>query len=1042
MDTSVLERQQACCSITSKLPGIVYRCSFDNDRTVEFIAGNYLSLTGYKKLEHLARLIHSAHAERVLSEIEERLEPGVFYNLEYPIRTAQGEEKWVLDQVTGVFHPVTRRLLATEGMLMDITQQKLREGRLQVYSFLMDQTNDPIFVIDPRTAAILATNSRACVSLGYAQEELLSMHVYDIEVNIPDVSAWSRHVSEVKQKRYVVLQGEHRRKDGSIFPVEVNVKYVEDAGECYMIAVVRDVSERLEAKKRLRKSDERFNLLSKASQDVIYDWDLNDNTVWWSESFEKILGAGIDRESFTFTHWTDHLHPDDHDRVLDSLSRTFTNKETNWACEYRFRDSEGNYRHIFDRGYMIYREQVLYRMVGAMQDITERKKHEDMLNERIVYEHLVNRLCFDFINCQVDEVDDLINEALRALVEFTNSDRGYVFLISEDRTTVSNTHEWSRQALQKEKWQNIPMEHFTWWIDAFTRFKAINMRVADLPPEALPYKELINEQEMGSFLVMPMYSRGQLKGLLGFDSVKEREWDENDIAMLNIISTVFTNAIIKRKNERALMDNERYLLQLIEGSPIAIFVKDSEGRYVVSNKVFAGFFNSSPEDLRGKKDVDLGLLPQVLEETQRKDRMVIEANIPLPPYETMMQNSITGEMHTIEIIKVPVKRGNSTQVLGIGMDITARKLAEEKLQKEKDFSENLINTANVMIIGLDMEGKVLIFNKEAEKITGYAAAEVMGQPFFEMIVPSVKFSDVWESFEKFRDTKDIKTNDENPVVTKSGEERFISWRNMPLRDDDKVIGSISFGIDITEKRIAEQKFKEQYVELEKINRELDKFVYTASHDLKAPLSSILGLVNIARMEQLSETHSNYLDMIEKNISKLNGFILDIINYSRNSRTELIQDKVDIEALTRGTIEDMQFMNGFDKVEIICETTAPVPLYSDEKRLKVILNNLVSNAINYHLLTRPDPYIKISMTVDTQCMVMQVADNGQGIKKEYLPKIFDMFYRASDNSKGSGLGLYIVKEIITRMGGTISVVSQPMQGTTFTISLPNIDGSRP
>lgn len=1035
MNTSVFEWQQACYSITSRLPGVVYRCGLDRSRSIEFVAGNYQSLTGYKKLEKMARIIHPSHIDRVLSEIKERLEPGIFCSIEYPICTAQGNEKWVLDQVTGVFDSITHKLLATEGMLMDITQRKQREGRLQIYSFLIDQTNDPIFVIDPKTAAVLATNTRACNSLGYTEEELLKLHAYDIDVKIQDEITWGEHVRSVREKQFIMQEGYYRCQDGTILPMEVNVKYVEDSGEAYMIAIARDVSERLEVQRILKKSDERFNLLSKASQDVIYDWDLKDNSIWWSDSFEKVMGTGLDREKFSFTHWCDHLHPDDRQRVLDSLNQTFFNRETNWTCEYRFRDSEGNYRYIFDRGYMIYHDSVLYRMVGAMQDITERKRHEGKLNERIVYEHLVNGLCFDFINCQADEVDDLINDSLCAVGEFIGSSRSYIFLISEEQGTLSNTHEWSRLEPQKEKWQKIPIEALEWWIKAFEKFKAINMRVADLPPEATFFKKMV-QQQVESFVLMPMYSRGKLKGVLGFDSATERTWDENDIAMLNIIATVFTNAIIKRTNERELMDNERYLSQLIESSPVAIFVKDIEGRYIVSNKVFAGFFNKTPEELVGRKDTDLGLDPAVIDGIRSKDLMVIKDNKPLPPYEVEVNNPETGESHILEVIKVPVRRGRTPQVLGIGMDITARKQAEEKLQKEKNFSENLINTANVMIVGLDLKGRVLIFNKEAEKITGYTAGEIMGKPFFETIVPSVKFRHVWESFERFMDTGNIRTNDENPIITKLGEERFISWRNMPLKDGDKVIGSISFGIDVTEKRVAEQKFKEQYIELEKINKELDKFVYSASHDLKAPLSSILGLVNVARMEQLSEAHAQYFNMIEKNISKLNGFILDIINYSRNARTELVKQRVDLEELIRNAIEDVQFMNGFNKIKVHCEVKAPAPFYSDERRLKVIMNNLLSNAISYHLLNRPEPYIQIKMTVNKKQLVLQVIDNGQGIRKEYLSRIFDMFYRASDNSKGSGLGLYIVKEIVARMGGMISVESQEMHGAAFTVTLPN------
>lgn len=227
---------------------------------------------------------------------------------------------------------------------------------------------------------------------------------------------------------------------------------------------------------------------------------------------------------------------------------------------------------------------------------------------------------------------------------------------------------------------------------------------------------------------------------------------------------------------------------------------------------------------------------------------------------------------------------------------------------------------------------------------------------------------------------------------------------------------------------------QQNLELKKINTELDRFVYSASHDLRAPLVSIQGLSKIAMEEARHETDKRYFKLINDRVVRLDEFIRDIIDYSRNARTELISEAFALESMICEIIENLKYIEGADKITF--HTERPLPyVVSDKSRLKIVLSNIIANAIKYHNLRQDTPFIKISAKIENEMLNLSIADNGAGIPTEAQPKIFDMFYRASDRAGGSGLGLYIVKEMVQKLSGTIRVESEFGVGTTFFLTIP-------
>ena len=242
--------------------------------------------------------------------------------------------------------------------------------------------------------------------------------------------------------------------------------------------------------------------------------------------------------------------------------------------------------------------------------------------------------------------------------------------------------------------------------------------------------------------------------------------------------------------------------------------------------------------------------------------------------------------------------------------------------------------------------------------------------------------------------------------------------------------------DITQRKEAEKELEEKHQELQKINRELDRFVYSVSHDLRAPIASLLGVIEVIRHESgVNENILNLVNLQERSLNRLDGFIQDIVDYSRNARLEVVKEQIDIKNEVEVTLEQLGFMDKADKINITTNVINDGVCFTDAKRLRVILNNLLSNAIKYSDFSKPQNYIRVEIVSFEDEVEIKISDNGIGIGEEFENKIFEMFYRAADRGAGSGLGLYIVKEALEKLDGTIQVKSKLYEGTTFIIRLP-------
>lgn len=232
------------------------------------------------------------------------------------------------------------------------------------------------------------------------------------------------------------------------------------------------------------------------------------------------------------------------------------------------------------------------------------------------------------------------------------------------------------------------------------------------------------------------------------------------------------------------------------------------------------------------------------------------------------------------------------------------------------------------------------------------------------------------------------------------------------------------------------RLKRKNARLRSLNEELDGYIYKTTHDLRAPLNSILGIIEICKNESDLNTIKSFVQLQEVSVRKLDSYIVDVLNLSKNTRLEIQLKEINLAELIHEIFHQLEHMESQASIHRDVQVHQYSKFYSDPHRLSMILSNLISNAIRYRDMTKNTQNVTVTAEVKPDKLYIVVKDNGLGIHKEYQDKIFDMFFRASEKVMGSGLGLYIVKEAVQKLGGKISLKSKPGVGSTFTVEIPN------
>jgi PAS domain S-box-containing protein len=401
------------------------------------------------------------------------------------------------------------------------------------------------------------------------------------------------------------------------------------------------------------------------------------------------------------------------------------------------------------------------------------------------------------------------------------------------------------------------------------------------------------------------------------------------------------------------------------------------------------------------------------------------AGVPVPMMEQKYVR-LDGKVVDVEAAAFPFSFKGEPSVQVIFRDITEKKQTEARIKKNETLFTQLFQNVPMAVVMLDESGKVFQVNRGFEQMFGFERSELRGRNLNDFIVPE-------ELRNEGIDLNNLITS--NQVVSietirkhRTGRLVNVLLCGVPVMLENQTIGIYGVYVDITDRKNVEEELKIR-------NTELDNFVYKVSHDLRAPLSSVLGLVNLARLPGNTDNPMDYIDIIGEKISALDHFIGDVLSHSKNLKMEVNISKVDLGKIIDQTFTDLGYLKGAKEMQRSIKIEG-IDFYSDHWRISEIFRNLISNAIKYRQLFNQNPEVVVKIHIDNLRADISFADNGIGIDEKSLNKIFEMFYRATEQSDGSGIGLYIVKNAVEKLGGQISVASRTQQGTRFNIILPN------
>ncbi|MGM1057540.1 MAG: PAS domain S-box protein [Bacteroidota bacterium] len=518
-----------------------------------------------------------------------------------------------------------------------------------------------------------------------------------------------------------------------------------------------------------------------------------------------------------------------------------------------------------------------------------------------------------------------------------------------------------------------------------------------------------------------------------------------------------TELVLARKK---IEESEKRYKELIQNLPIATVSSDFEGRILMYNKAAVTMWGKEPDI---EKDrwcgswklycKDGNPIPNEISPMAK----AIKEGGKIAPEEIIVERP-DGVKVNVLINPVPYK-DSSGRVIGIvnmGIDITESKKAEKILRESEIKYRQIVETAQEGIWVVDKENKTTFVNNKLCEILEYTQDEMMGKDIYFFMDEDEKQI----AFQLIQKKKEGNTDQiEFKYISKSGKEVWTHTSSNPLFDETGVYkGSLAMVTDITEQRNTNEKlgklnkelaFQNQEKEIRstelslsnkelvKTNKELDRFVYSVSHDLRSPLTSILGLISFIEEDSKEPDTLDHVQMIRISINRLDGFIKNILSYSQNKRVGLETQKIPIKKTIHEVVDSVRNIKKASGISFKIDIDEQHPFYSNWHRFVKVLENLVSNAIKYHTNEVSGRYLKLTGTSEKEEFKLSISDNGIGIDPEFHDKIFEMFYRLPGNTDGSGLGLYIVKETLEKMQGTIEIQSEKGVGTTFNIKLKNL-----
>jgi PAS domain S-box-containing protein len=491
----------------------------------------------------------------------------------------------------------------------------------------------------------------------------------------------------------------------------------------------------------------------------------------------------------------------------------------------------------------------------------------------------------------------------------------------------------------------------------------------------------------------------------------------NDIPVAGPLMTTFTVcSFIAIRKHRLLDYSPRHQFnRILETMTDGVMITDNSGRIMYANPALAKMVECTSEELVGHT-TDFFL--------QDKQQRVF---IPEGTQELQLRCRNGQKIWVVASASPCVdSKGKEIGITCVVTDVDEQKRAHEKISRNEERLKRAQAMSHVGSWELDFATGKTRWSAEACRIFGYPETQNL-QPFdnwIQLIHPA----DMTAVMLAIKNTQSTGTDSdfEHRIVLKNGTVKHIHSIIQFEYDEQNVpVGLFAICQDVTEIRTANQK-------LQLTTEELETYIYKSSHDMHAPLASILGLINVSRMEVHDPSAMKYLQMIEGQAKKLDSVRVEFIKAMHIKDTNYLDEEVHVNTMIGDILRELRMSEGFSRMNFNINVAPGQKVIANEFLMKTILQNLIENSIKYQDYTRDQPELLIDLEQRGATTSITIEDNGVGIDPSLHDKIFDMYFKTEDNRDGSGLGLYLVKKAVEKLDGKMSLRSSPGQGTRFTL----------
>ncbi len=1018
-------------------------------------------------VEYFMSMLHPEDISVVNENIQAVLTNRKAKTMDFRIIMPDGQTAWLQNNIVPVFEGDS--IVALKGVNIDITAKKLTEENIKQ----QNQRLHAIISTLPDIIFVIGMDGIYREFYCSTPELLLVPPEKIIGTNLKDVfdekqAQWHlEKINECIQSKKIIAY------EYSIGNKETTKHFearLAPFGEDGVLTLIRDITNRKKAEKEIRDLNENLEtrIIERTIQleetneilgneiqsrmlvevelalekhrlsDIIegtnvgtWEWNIVTGQTVFNERWAEIIGYTLDEISpVSIETWVKFSHPDDLKLSEELLEKHFKGESDYYSCESRMKHKNGEWVWVLDRGKVndwdSNHKPLL--MSGTHQEITESKRALEFENELL-------QLSLQLTGIPVSEIVPALDMALQRIGSFLGADRAYIFEISESEKTMSNTFEWCNTGINPEieNLKDVPLEILPNWMDMLQKHKNIIIpSVKDLPEDWIAEREILEPQGIQSLVVIPMFIGNMLIGFVGLDSVlKKREYKDSEINILKVWANMLASLINHQRKEEFIEQTRRNYETFFNTIDDFLFVLDEQGNIIHTNTTVTRRLGYDTTELIEKSV----LLVHPAERRDEAGRIVGEMLAGTSEFCPVPLVTKSGEYIPVETRVKPGFWDGKAAIFGVTKDISKIRLSEEKFSKA--FQSN-----SAMMAISTLDGLFLDVNETFLKTLGFTREEIIGNNTHNLhIYDNVELRD--EMVERLKQNIPVK-DIEMQVKTRSGERRtgLFSADTIFIGKD---LCLLTMMVDITDRKLAEEKIKQARNEAEKANHAKSEFLSRMSHELRTPMNSILGFAQLMEMGELTLSQKKGVKHILNSGKHLLNLINEVLDISRieAGRISLSMEPINIGGVITEMLDAMQpnaaKMNL--KTRLQNSTANKLFVVADYQRLKQVLLNLLANAFKYNikggsvnvlteLVERPEPEITT--------IRISISDTGVGISAEDLPKLFQPFERIGaekGETEGTGLGLTVVKKLMEIMGGTIGVTSQVGQGSTFWIELP-------